>query len=41
MQDSYRGARSNRVYVPRQVQAWCPRGHKVQIGLDVPEDLGQ
>lgn len=40
MQDSYRGAKSKRMYVPQNVQAWCPRGHKVEIGLVVPEDLG-
>ena len=39
MQESYRGSPSGRLYMPQSVQAWCPRGHKVQIGLCVPEGL--
>lgn len=41
MQDMYRGKSSRRAYVPATVQAWCPHGHKVQVGIEVPEDLGQ
>ena len=41
MQESYRGGSSNRMYVPAAVQTWCPRGHKVQVGIATPEDLGE
>lgn len=40
MQESYRGSDSKRMYVPATVQAWCPKGHKVQIAIVLPEDLG-
>lgn len=40
MQESYRGSTSKRLYKPTAVQTWCPRGHKVQITIVLPEDLG-
>ena len=40
MQESYRGETSNRLYLPDSVQTWCPRGHKVQIGIVKPGDIG-
>ena len=41
MQGAYRGDASKRLYVPATVQTWCPRGHKVQVMIVLPEDLGQ
>lgn len=41
MQGSYRGESSKRMYMPAAVQTWCPKGHKVQVMVALPEDLGQ
>ena len=40
MQASYRGKTSMRVYAPATLQTRCPRGHRVEVGVVLPEDLG-